>query len=91
MMEGTSWSKRAGAATDPSVLNPKEAELLKQALATGGEESAKHFAELGQEMINDRIILPLVSPNLVLAYRKDVSGVRYSACCNLPTFELSRQ
>ena len=91
MMEGTSWSKRAGAATDPSVLNPKEAELLKQALASGGEESAKHFAELGQAMMDDRIILPLVSPNLVLAYRKNVSGVRYSACCNLPTFELSRQ
>ena len=29
-------------------LNPKEAELLKQALGGGGEESAKHFAELGR-------------------------------------------
>ena len=41
--------------------------------------------------MKDRIILPLVSPDLVLAYRKNVSGVRYSACCNLPTAELSRK
>jgi hypothetical protein len=46
---------------------------------------------VGEAMIKDFVILPLVSPNLVLAYRKNVSGVRYSACCNLPTFELSRQ
>jgi peptide/nickel transport system substrate-binding protein len=41
-------------------------------------------------MIADRIILPVVSPNLVLAYRSDVKGVRYSACCNLPLAEISR-
>jgi peptide/nickel transport system substrate-binding protein len=40
-------------------------------------------------MIKDRIILPLVSPNLILAYKSDVKGVRYSACCNLPLAELS--
>ncbi len=34
------------------------------------------------EPIKDKIIIPLVSPNMVLAYRSDISGVRYSACCN---------
>ena len=29
------------------------------------------------------IILPLVNPGLVLAHASDVTGVRYSACCNL--------
>lgn len=91
MMEGTSWSKRAGAKNDPSVLNPAEAEGLKLALATGGAESAKHFGEVGEAMMKDYVILPLVSPDLVLAYRKNITGVRYSACCNLPTAELARK
>ena len=34
-------------------------------------------------MIDDLIILPLVNPDLVLAYASDITGVRYSACCNL--------
>ncbi len=40
-------------------------------------------------MIKDRIIVPVVSPKLVLAYRSNVEGVRYSACCNLPLAEIS--
>jgi len=39
----------------------------------------------------DNIIVPLVSPNLVLAYRDSIDGVRYSACCNLPLAEISRK
>ena len=42
-------------------------------------------------MMKDAIIIPLVSPNLVLAYRNDIEGVRYSACCNLPLAEISRK
>jgi peptide/nickel transport system substrate-binding protein len=34
-------------------------------------------------MIDDGIIIPLVNPDLVLAYASDLTGVRYSACCNL--------
>jgi peptide/nickel transport system substrate-binding protein len=51
-------------------------------------EQAYH--EIGMEMIKDRVIFPLVSPDLVLAHLKDVKGVRYSACCNLPLAEISR-
>ncbi len=90
MMDGTAWSRRAGAANDPSVLNPREADLLKQALASGGDTMEKLYEELGMEMIKDRVIFPLVSPDLVLAHLKDVKGVRYSACCNLPLSEISR-
>jgi peptide/nickel transport system substrate-binding protein len=61
------------------------------ALATGGAESANHFKEVGEAMMKDYVILPLVSPDLVLAYRKNITGVRYSACCNLPTAELARK
>jgi peptide/nickel transport system substrate-binding protein len=42
-------------------------------------------------MIDDRIIIPVVSPNLVLASSKQVTGLRYSACCNLLMDELGRQ
>jgi len=90
MMPGSPWSKRAGAANDPSVINPREQELLKKALAANGDEAAKIYHEIGLEMIKDKVILPLVSPNLILAYNSAVKGVRYSACCNLPVAEISR-
>ena len=61
----------------------------RQALAASGDEAAKLWHQAGEEMIKDRIILPLVSPNLILAYKSDVKGVRYSACCNLPLAEIS--
>ncbi|WP_342640641.1 ABC transporter substrate-binding protein [Rhodoligotrophos ferricapiens] len=89
MTEGSPWARRAGI-KDPKDFNPKEAELYKKALASSGEEAAKIWHEIGLEMIKDRVIFPIVSPNLILAHRKDVKGVRYSACCNLPLAELSR-
>jgi peptide/nickel transport system substrate-binding protein len=91
MTGDTAWSKRAGSESDPSVVNSREAELLAAALAAGGEEQDKLYHELGLEMIKDKIIFPLVSPKLVLAHRDDIKGVRYSACCNLPLAELSRE
>lgn len=91
MMPGTSWSKRAGAANNPSIINPKEAPALAKALSSSGAEQEKAFHELGREMMADNIIIPMVSPDLVLAYRTDIEGVRYSACCNLPLAEISRK
>lgn len=91
MMPGTSWSKRAGSKNDPSIINPKEADLLAKALAASPDEQEKFYHELALEMMDDDIIIPLVSPNLVLAYRSDIEGVRYSACCNLPLSEISRK
>ena len=34
-------------------------------------------------MMDDMIIVPLVNPGLVLAHASDITGVQYSACCNL--------
>lgn len=90
MTEGSPWAKRAKINDNPDELNPKEADLLAKALSSSGKEMEGYFHQIALEMISDRIILPLVSPNLVLAYRKDMSGVRYSACCNLPLWELKR-
>jgi len=90
MSEGTTWAKRAGGATDPSIINPRPLELKAQALAAATpEEAEKLWAEAATEMINNKIIIPMVSPDLILAYGPNVKGVRYSACCNLPLAEIS--
>jgi len=91
MSEGTAWWKRAGGKVDPSITNPAEGKLLQKALAS--PESAKDgvYHQIALDMINDKIIMPLVSPSLVLAYGKSITGVRYSACCNLPIDEISRK
>jgi peptide/nickel transport system substrate-binding protein len=91
MMEGTPWWKRAGGEKDPSVTNTKEAELLKQALAAPEAGKDKLYQEIALEMIKDRVIIPLVSPNVVLAHSTSIKGVRYSACCNLPLDEITRE
>jgi peptide/nickel transport system substrate-binding protein len=41
-------------------------------------------------MINDNVIIPLFSPDLLLTYRSNVQGVTYSACCNLVVDHISR-
>ena len=91
MIEGYPWAGRAGRDKPGLVVTPKEADLYAKALAASGAEADAAYAELGQEMMDDAIIIPLVSPNLVLAYRDDIEGVRYSACCNLPLSEITRK
>jgi len=91
MIDGNPWWKRAGGATDPSVTNPKEADLLKQALAAPDADKDALYEQIGLQMIADKVIMPVVSPNLVLAHSNDITGVRYSACCNLPIDEIARK
>lgn len=91
MTEGSTWVSRAGYQSPETVLNEKEGEIYAQALAASGEEAAAKYEELARELMADNVIIPLVSPNLVLAHRADIDGVRYSACCNLPLAEISRK
>lgn len=91
MMEGATWAKRASVGELSLVENPAEPGLYAEALASSGEAAEAAYAKLGEEMMKDAIIIPLVSPNLVLAHRSDIEGVRYSACCNLPLAEISRK
>lgn len=90
MIEGFPWVGRAGVGKPELVVNPVQADLYAKALASSGDEADAVYQQLGEEMMKDAIIIPLVSPNLVLAYRNDIAGVRYSACCNLPLAEISR-
>jgi peptide/nickel transport system substrate-binding protein len=78
MIEGSSWQGRSGL-----EVNPTETDLFAKALAATGDEKTELYTQLGQAMIDDLVILPLVNPGLVLAHASDITGVRYSACCNL--------
>ena len=91
MTPGSTWVKRAGYKSPETVVNEKEGEIYAAALAASGDQSVAKYEELAKEMMADNIIIPLVSPNLVLAYRSDITGVRYSACCNLPLAEIARK
>lgn len=91
MTEGSTWVARAGYNSPELVINEKEGEIYAQALAASGEAADAKYEELAKELMADNIIIPLVSPNLVLAHRADIEGVRYSACCNLPLAEISRK
>ncbi|MFG6611894.1 ABC transporter substrate-binding protein [Sulfitobacter sp. 1A12057] len=90
MMPGTTWLARSGLEDQEALVNPAAADLYKQALASSGDEAEAIYEKIGLEMMKDNMIIPMVSPNLVLAYRNDIKGVRYSACCNLPLAELTR-
>ena len=79
LSKGSVWAHRAGAANYPSLLNPRTAELRHEALAASTTQQAnKLWFEAGQEMIASKIILPMMSPNLILAYGAKVKGIRYN-------------
>ncbi|MDQ1426267.1 MAG: peptide/nickel transport system substrate-binding protein, partial [Acidimicrobiaceae bacterium] len=78
------WAGSAGGGSAGKPMdNPKESELLAQALASSGDAKAKAYTEAGQQMIDDEIVIPIVNTQLVLASRTDITGMHYSACCNL--------
>ena len=91
LSEGSIWAKRAGGENDPSIINTETGKLREQALAAadGRRRPNKLWFEAGEPMAKARIILPMVSPDLILAHSPNVKGVRYSACCNLPFAEIS--
>ncbi len=91
MTPGSTWVARAGYNSPETVLNEKEGDIYAAALAASGDAAAAKYEELAKEMMSTNIIIPVVSPNLVLAHRSDIEGVRYSACCNLPLAEISRK
>lgn len=89
MNEGTVWYKRSGAKNVSDLARPEVPELLKKALSTSGEESDGYFRKLALGIQQDHIILPIVSPDNLLVYRKGLSGLRFSACCNMVLSEIS--
>ena len=91
MTEGSTWVQRAGYNSPETVLNDAQGEIYAEALAASGNAATAKYEELALSMMSDNVIIPVVSPSLVLAYRADIAGVRYSACCNLPLAEILRK
>ena len=91
MLPDMPWGKRAGVGSQPGLDGKEQLEMFHAALKATGAEQEKAYQALALKMIDDKIIMPLVSPNLVLASRNNISGNRYSACCNLPLGELEKK
>ena len=86
MAEGTQW--QGWTKSDP---NAEEADLLGQAFATqDATEREALYKQLAEAMIADQVIIPVVNPDLFLASRSDITGMAYSACCNLDLSKLGR-
>jgi len=86
MIPDSAWLARSG--LDPV---PEQSELLSQAF--GEQDPAARdalYEQLAELMIADHVIIPVVNPNLFLAYRSDITGLYYSACCNLVLAQLGR-
>ncbi len=83
------WGANANPGGDP-LIDPEQVRLQGEALAATGAEKEALYRQLAEAMIADRVVIPLVNPNLVLARRADIDGVHYSACCNLELGRVSR-
>jgi peptide/nickel transport system substrate-binding protein len=92
LVPGSAWSVyAAGPPSNKPITNPSETATFSQALAaTTVSDRDNLYHALALDMIQDNVVVPLLSPDLVLAYRSDIHGVFYSACCNLELWRLSR-
>jgi peptide/nickel transport system substrate-binding protein len=93
LVPGSNWSVYAGGKpTNKPIVNQAEGATFQQALAAKDQAQRESlYHQLGLDMISDNVVIPLLSPDLVLAYRSSVQGVTYSACCNLEIWNLSRK
>jgi peptide/nickel transport system substrate-binding protein len=67
----------------PEFDGKLETALLAKALAATPQEEDAAYHAIALQLIADKIVFTILSPDLVLAHRADISGVYYSACCNL--------
>ena len=88
MVPGSAWYNRAGGDAVAGLANARSQELMEAVRTASPEDAVGLYREMALAMIGDRVILPLINPKLVLAYRDNIAGVRYAVCCNLPLEEL---
>ena len=86
LLDGSQWQTWSKADAVPA-----EQDLLDKAFATqDSAERADLYNQLAKAMIADQIIIPVVNPDLFLASRSNITGMHYSACCNLDLSKLGR-
>ncbi len=82
LVDGSTWGRRVGGGTP--VVDPVQQGLLEAALAQpDGATRDATYGELAEAMAGDGYIVALFSPETVLAYRSDLTGVEASVCCEL--------
>ena len=79
MNKGSFYNNRLKVPTN-SVEEQATADALK---TIDPAKRTQLFETIAKEMIKEAYIIPLVNPNLILAYRSGITGMHYSACCNL--------
>jgi len=84
LIDGSVWAGRAR-----MPVNPEENTLVAQALAQSGDERTATYAQLGQLMYDDAIILPIVNPKYILASSASLQGNNYDITRNLDLTRLS--
>ncbi|MBD7990531.1 ABC transporter substrate-binding protein [Ochrobactrum sp. Sa2BUA5] len=89
LAKGSLWAKRAGEARDPSFVIGDIQQVMADALKAPADQADKVWFQAGEKMAAANVIIPMLSPDVILAYNNKVNGVRYSACCNLPLAEIS--
>jgi peptide/nickel transport system substrate-binding protein len=87
MIQGSFFNNRLKVPTNPAE-EQATAEVLK---TVDQEKRTQLFETIAKEMINDAYIIPLVNPNLILAYRSGITGMHYSACCNIELWRLAEK
>jgi peptide/nickel transport system substrate-binding protein len=78
LMQGSTWAERARL-----PISKPETDSAAAALSETGAQREKTYAQLGDMMWNDSIILPIVNPKLILASSADVTGNNYHITRNL--------
>ena len=91
LSEGTLWYRRVGVDKAPEIVIPENMKLMEQALAAKPEEAEKLWFQIGENIKNANVILPMISPNVIFAYNNKVKGLRNSACCVVPIYEVSME
>jgi peptide/nickel transport system substrate-binding protein len=78
LVDGSVWRDRSR-----MPVRPAEADLIAQALRESGAQRAATYAQLGRDLYEDAIILPIVNPKILLANSTFVEGNNYSITRNL--------
>ena len=75
----------------PELINKREVALVKKLQTATARKAGPLYHEMAKEMVKDRIVIPLVNPNLLLTYRKNVKGMRYDIITELSFYEIYKQ
>ncbi|MFJ9567551.1 ABC transporter substrate-binding protein [Streptomyces fuscichromogenes] len=81
--KGAPWIAASGLKADT-----RQTDLMVKSLSQTGAARAKTYAALGQSMIDDSIILPVLNPQVVLASGKNVVGDNYHVTRNIDLRQL---